>query len=101
MARRRAPERKFQIDLWRHVVARLSSDAFAYSVPNEAKRSAHLAALMKASGLTPGVPDLAFVKAGRALFLELKSDSGRLSESQVATHSALRAAGPRSLWRPI
>ena len=41
------------------------------------------AAILKGQGVTPGIPDLALIRDGRAYALELKTDNGRLSPAQV------------------
>lgn len=56
-------------------------------------------AQLKRLGLKAGVPDLLIVHAGRAIFCELKRPKdlvrrkGRASDVQLATHTALTAAG--------
>ena len=40
-----------------------------------------------------GLPDLVIVYQGRTLWLELKTDIGRLSALQERTHQEMRAAG--------
>ncbi len=52
------------------------------------------------SGDGKGFPDLVLVRE-RVLFLELKTDSGRLTAEQAAWQAALQAAGQLALvWRP-
>jgi hypothetical protein len=49
----------------------------------------------------PGWPDLALLGHGRALFIELKSETGRLSTEQREVIGHLRAAGlDARIWRP-
>lgn len=50
-------------------------------------------AQLKAMGLRPGVPDLMFIYCGRAYFIELKSDKGRLSKAQDEACFAIGKAG--------
>jgi hypothetical protein len=53
--------------------------------------------------LGAGFPDLILAqpRTGRLLFVELKSDKGRLSPSQGEVHAILRAAGADvRVWRP-
>lgn len=50
-----------------------------------------------------GFPDLVLARErdGRLLFVELKSDAGRVSAEQRAVHATLRAAGAEvHMWRP-
>lgn len=48
---------------------------------------------LKRAGLRAGTPDIMLVHDGRALFLELKADDGRLSAAQIDTHYAIMKAG--------
>lgn len=50
-------------------------------------------AQLKAMGLKSGCPDWLLVHGGRAYFIELKADGGRLSPAQRETHAALERAG--------
>ena len=53
--------------------------------------------------LGAGWPDLTLVRAKdqRLLFVELKSDAGKLSPRQIEVHAVLAAAGhPVNVWRP-
>ena len=48
-----------------------------------------------------GFPDLVLVTEGRILFVELKTDRGRVSPEQRAWHEWLEAAGQDvRVWRP-
>jgi hypothetical protein len=48
----------------------------------------------KATGLTPGEPDLRlYLTGGRMLFIEYKTTTGRLSPEQRERHALLRALG--------
>lgn len=50
-------------------------------------------AILKGLGLVPGMPDWLVAHAGRTLWLELKTDVGRLSPAQKLCHERLRRAG--------
>lgn len=50
-------------------------------------------ARLKKSGLKPGVPDVLIVHNGRALFLELKTSKGVVSENQKTAHKWIVASG--------
>jgi len=64
------------------------------SVPNEGKRSPANAARLKQMGLRPGMPDLiVLAPGGRALFVELKTERGRLSPEQKRAHEAIERLG--------
>lgn len=51
--------------------------------------------------LGAGWPDLVLVRDGRCLFVELKSDAGKVAPEQHAVHAALLACGlDVRVWRP-
>jgi hypothetical protein len=50
-------------------------------------------AMLKGLHLVPGVPDILILFTGRAIFLELKTATGRLSESQKAVHNKITLCG--------
>jgi hypothetical protein len=50
-------------------------------------------AQLKAMGLAPGVPDLLFIYQGKTRWIELKSDTGRVSPVQHDTFCRLYDAG--------
>lgn len=50
----------------------------------------------------PGWPDLVLVRRPDVLFVELKSDSGKVDDDQAAWLDELRACGQRVyVWRPV
>jgi len=64
------------------------------SIPNEGKRSPANAARLKSMGLRAGMPDLLILApGGRAMFIELKTESGRLSPEQKKAHEAIAGLG--------
>lgn len=68
----------------------------AFAIPNGGERNPIVAARLKAEGVKSGVPDVCWpVPKWRyaGLYLELKVEKGRVSESQEGWHTALRAAG--------
>ena len=67
--------------------------AIVFSVPNEAKRSPVMASRLKKSGMLPGVTDLVIVKEGRAHFLEVKTEKGKLSGAQLEFRELCKARG--------
>lgn len=67
-----------------------------YHIPNGGLRTARESAMLKAIGVLPGIPDihLAIPAQGYAsLYVEFKTESGRLSADQETQRSVLRAAG--------
>lgn len=76
------------------------SNHLIFAVPNAAKRGLALAAIMKAEGVTAGVPDL-FVaalgvhngKVAPGLFIEMKHGKGKSTPMQKHIQSRLATAG--------
>jgi hypothetical protein len=93
MPRRAQPESLLQKALVAHIKARGIKGLFWFAVPNGGFRSKVEAAIMKATGTRPGVPDLAFIHEGRAYFLEVKTESGRPTEHQLKAISEINDAG--------
>ena len=61
---------------------------------NAARRSRQEATKAKATGLTPGEPDLRiFAAGGRLLMIELKAQKGAVSDEQIARHALLIGLG--------
>ena len=77
---------KYQIrDLW-----------MLHAIPNGGLRDKATAAILKAEGVTPGIPDL-HLPVGRggylSLFIEVKTPEGKLSQVQKEMIPILKAAG--------
>jgi hypothetical protein len=51
-------------------------------IPNEGKRSMQYGASLKKQGMIPGAPDFVCVGKKRTIFIELKTEKGRLSDAQ-------------------
>jgi hypothetical protein len=60
----------------------LPDDATFYHVPNGGLRSRKVAQRLSGLGVVAGVPDLAVVHKGHAIFIELKAGRGTLSAAQ-------------------
>jgi hypothetical protein len=86
-------EAAIQRAVFQHFAWRSAPGVFVFHVPNGGARRRVEAAILKGLGTVPGVPDVIAVKAGRVFGLELKTERGRLSAAQRATHEAMRAAG--------
>lgn len=71
------------------------SQEFIFTHPaNGGKRSKYTGALMKALGQRAGIPDLLlFIKGGRTVFIELKTDRGIISKNQDNCHADLTRLG--------
>jgi len=66
----------------------------AVHVPNAGKRSVVGGWKLKREGMMTGFPDLICLgDAGRIGFLEVKTDTGRLSDAQLSCHDMLRRKG--------
>lgn len=78
------PEQDLQIACvtWFYAQYGTRKDCKLFHSPNGGKRSAREAAKFKAMGVLPGVPDLILLHQGKAHFFELKSDKGKLIDSQ-------------------
>lgn len=65
-----------------------------FAVPNGGKRSKIEAAIMKGLGTRAGVPDLCImITHGPTLFIELKSDTGKVSNVQLGWQSWINKSG--------
>jgi hypothetical protein len=71
----------------------LPADAVWYAVPNGGHRHPAVAAKLKWTGVKRGVPDIAIVWRGRAIYIEMKAHKGRLATPQVEMHERLTLAG--------
>ena len=69
--------------------------AFTFShPPNESRRSPWQGAELKRSGMRAGDPDLfLFFRTGKVVFVELKTMSGRLQDSQASRIETLKSLG--------
>lgn len=72
--------------------------ALMHAIPNGGKRDLRTAARLKAEGVKAGVPDICLpLPAGgfHGLYIELKTNKGRLSSEQEEWIAGLTAAGYR------
>jgi len=93
--RRRSAEEDLQKRVSAYLHATLAPTATFFAVPNGGYRNMTEAARMKATGTRPGVPDLIVFHAGRAIGIELKTKTGRLSAAQVSCHASFQRCGVR------
>ena len=68
-------------------------DLIFCAIPNAAKRGPKLAAIMKATGLVAGAPDLIVWMKGRVIQIENKTKGVRQSASQEWFEERLKALG--------
>jgi VRR-NUC domain len=93
MKRRARLEDQLQRAIVQHYCLRKAPGVFMFAVPNGGARRPIEAAILKATGVVAGTPDTVWIKGGQAFALELKSETGRLSDAQRATIERMKAAG--------
>ncbi len=82
--KRSNPESGIQTAIIQFLDAALPPSCRAFAVPNGGNRDKITGAILKREGVKAGVPDIVIVRNGGAVaFLEVKTASGRLSNSQV------------------
>ncbi len=89
----RVRESTIQQTIVRHLKLRGASGVVWFHPANGGARSKAEAGRFRAEGVVAGVPDLVLLANGRAYFLELKADKGRLSPAQRDVQEQLTAAG--------
>ena len=81
-----APRRHEEANLGRavnqYLLWSLPADAIHFAIPNGLMRSKKAAARAQGEGVRAGIPDLAVVHRGHAIFIELKAGRGTLSAAQ-------------------
>lgn len=68
-------------------------------VPLQGKDVARAISKAVWNGMIPGFPDLVVIMEGGVLFLEVKSDNGRLTDAQRAIGEAIQATG--NYWKVV
>ena len=86
-------ENEIQRAVFQHIRTRAAPGVFALHVPNGGKRRPIEAAIMKGLGVRAGVPDVIAIHKGHVYALELKTETGRPTETQLAAIEAIRTAG--------
>lgn len=66
---------------------------FFWHSANGGYRTKAEAGVFKALGVIPGVPDIGIIWRGRSLWIELKSEKGKLTPVQRDCHDAIILAG--------
>lgn len=57
---------------------------------------------LKKMGFLPGVPDIQIIRNGRAYFIELKTETGELKESQILfMNNAMKAGSKCAVCRSL
>lgn len=86
-------EYRFHMDCVRWLAAFAPEDVLWFHVPNGEKRDVITGAKLKRMGVVAGVSDLIVVRRGLSLFVEIKAEGGRQSESQRAFEQRVLEAG--------
>ena len=96
------PEIKIHIAILDYLRAVLP-DALVWHTPNGGARNISEAKSLKRMGVLPGVPDIIVItRAGKALFIEVKTARGKLSLEQSSFRDFCVAAGlPWALCRSV
>jgi len=89
----RVRESTIQQTVVRHLKLRGIAGLVWFHPANGGARSKAEAGRFRAEGVVAGVPDLVLLAAGRAYFLELKADKGRLSPAQSDMQKRIAVAG--------
>ncbi len=98
-------ESALQAAICRYLDRALPSTSWYAAVPNGsvlaggAEQRARQMARLKATGLKPGCPDLVLCWNGRFIGMEVKTDTGRLSDKQKDCSDAITLAG--GLWTVV
>ena len=95
LTERMKPEHELQADVARLLWRLLPDEVFRTAIDHAHKKDALTGAILKARGAVPGLPDLWLVHRGQLHCIELKTEIGRLSETQVDCHAALWRAGAK------
>ena len=88
-------EHQIQAALFKWLAA-VHPKVVAYAIPNAARRSMAQAAYLKAEGLRAGMPDVVIATARggyHGMYLELKTQKGKLFESQTEMLTRLANEG--------
>lgn len=86
-------EDKLQRDSKVFLDATLPNDAVWFHVPNGEHRNKATAGKLKLYGVLAGVADWVIVHSGKVIFLELKTERGRLSDKQIDFRQRAISAG--------
>lgn len=86
-------EFRLQCALVQHIALAGRKDMWWSALPFGEFRSKRTAARLKAQGVRPGAPDLAFVCDGHFFGLEVKTRDGRQSPEQRRTEQEIRDGG--------
>lgn len=86
-------EQQIQRAVILHLRQRGAPGVFAFHIPNGGYRKPIEAAILKGMGVVAGTPDIFAIKGGHCFALELKTETGRLSDNQTAVLARLKDCG--------
>jgi hypothetical protein len=89
----RCPEDAIQRAVFEHLAVRGVPRLFAFHPANGGYRRTVEAARLKGLGVRPGVPDVVAIHRGQVFAIELKSEGGRATNTQLQAIEHIRAAG--------
>lgn len=87
------PEQQIQKAVLSHLKVRGAPGIFYFAVPNGGFRRPREAAIFKGQGVVAGVSDLILIHKGKVFGLELKSETGRITDVQRNTMERMERAG--------
>jgi hypothetical protein len=90
---RRRPEDTIERALFAHIEARGAKGLVAIHVPNGGFRRPAEAKILAGLGVTKGTPDVLLWHTGRSYAVELKSETGKVTDSQREMLNRLNEAG--------
>jgi hypothetical protein len=94
-------EHEIQASLFKWLrMAHPKVERVSYAVPNAGKRSVRAGMYYKAEGLKPGVPDICIPVSSQGfngLYIELKTDGGKITENQQEWLDRLSEQGYRAV----
>jgi hypothetical protein len=90
---RRRPEQQLQKAVLEHLAWRGVRGLFVFHYPAGGWRSPVEAAIFKSLGVVAGIPDILLLCEGHFFALELKTEHGRLTPTQIETQARMHAAG--------
>jgi len=90
---RSRPEQQIQRALFEHLRLRGARQIYAFHPANGGARRSVEAAILRGLGVKPGTPDVIAFHRGKVFAIELKSERGRTTDSQLQAIEDIRAAG--------
>ena len=86
-------EHNIHVEIKNFLDKKLPVDSFFFAIPNAGHRFRNEAMRLKSEGMKAGIPDICINYSGMAFYIEVKTDNGKLSESQKIVHKKLLNSG--------